>query len=246
MGKYNFKDAIRELKNMFSTPEFKSHIAQMPLVYIANGASMLAAAMQGLGAAKLARFRWLDKQPVFRKQVQEALRINANRIPKTTVIATSPDEVLDLASRYNLNFGDPKEAWMTHTPKIVKVPGSENSATLRRLERHLQEQVKTDLVNVPRDENNTVNLPAMQHELGHVQDFGEGKAQQDMMQPPAKHVKELFTGIATPDDTALGRMEVRAWENARVPAGHPMREAALDTYRHVHRYRLAQMIAQAF
>lgn len=244
MAQSSFKDAVKALKDMFSTQEFKSHMAQLPLIYAMSGSHRLAAAMQGLSAVKLARARWMDKNPLFRKSLGEALALSADRIPKKTVLATSPDELYRLSAQHGFPVGDPNESWMIHVPKEIVVRGNVSEKVKQRLIKALDARIKTDLVNVPRDAKGTVNMPVLRHELGHVKDFADGKAQQDQMQAPIKHVAELFSGVVNPDDTALGRMEVRAWDNADVPAGHPVREAALDTYRHLHRYKLAQMITQ--
>ena len=230
---------------MFSTKEFMANMAEVPLVYALNGASVLAAAMHGHGAMTMARFRWLDKQPVFRQAVADALKANASRIPNKTVITTSPDELYQKAVQYGFPLGpanSPRESWALHVPRELRNPDSIPVFLRRRVEN----QIKTDLVNVPRDDKGTINSLVLRHELGHVKDFGEGKAQEDLSQPPIKHIMDLFKGIVKPDDTALGRVEVRAWDNGNIPAGHPMREAALDTYRHLHRYKLAKMITQLF
>jgi len=244
MAQSSFKNAVKALKDMFSTKEFKTQIAQIPLVYALSGSHRLAAALHGLSAVKLARARWMNANPLFRKPLAKALSLSSDRIPKTTVIATSPGELLSLAQRHGFPIDNPEESWMIHRPVEIKLSESMPGFMRKRLEKQLMDHVKTDLVNVPKDNAGTVNMPVLRHELGHVKDFGEGKAQQDQMQAPIKHVAELFSGVVNPDDTALGRMEVRAWDNADVPAGHPVREAALDTYRHLHRYRLAQMITQ--
>ena len=244
MAQSSFKDAVKALKDMFSTAEFKTQMAQMPFVYALSGSHRLAAAMHGLAAVKLARARWMNANPLFRKPLAEALLLSADRIPRTTALATSPRELIQLAQRHSFPIDNPEESWMIHRPVEIKLSETMPEFLRKRVEKQLLDHVKTDLVNVPRDAKGTVNMPVLRHELGHVKDFADGKAQQDQTQAPIKHVAELFSGVVNPDDTALGRMEVRAWDNADVPAGHPVREAALDTYRHLHRYKLAQMITQ--
>lgn len=64
------------------------------------------------------------------------------------------------------------------------------------------------------------------HELGHAEDK-DLKVMDRLPFMPTNLIK----GLISPDSTGLVKSEARAWDNAKVPEGDPLREAALDTYR---------------
>ena len=67
---------------------------------------------------------------------------------------------------------------------------------------------------------------AMAHELGHAYDKDIKLSDRLLFLP-----RNFLPGFYNPDKSSLVRQETRAWDNAGVPAGDPMRESALDSYR---------------
>ncbi len=234
MGESGLKSVLSMGKDMLTRPDTLKGIAMTPLVYASSGASLLASALHLYGVSKDAIVDYTMKHPVFREPVGEAVQKYKDRIPQSTILATTQEALDNARRRYPFDPADDTpglrdtDSWMQHLE--VDAP------------RWMERYVKRDLVNVPQDDQGKVNVPVLLHELGHVKDYAEGKAQQEDEKMYTEALKDLFKGVVNPDDTALGRKEVRAWDNAGIPKGHPMRETALDTYRYVNRYRLIRSI----
>jgi len=78
-----------------------------------------------------------------------------------------------------------------------------------------------------------LNPYVLMHELGHAEDVarhGRNVVIKSLLSKP-RDLKQVLRYIAHPDDSHLVRMESRAWDNAGLGKGNPIREAALDTYR---------------
>ena len=74
------------------------------------------------------------------------------------------------------------------------------------------------------------------HELGHAADEELNSKDFSMWSRHPFLPRNLIPGLYNPDKAAILKQEIKAWDNAGVPAGDPVREKALDTYRAMQRY----------
>jgi len=203
-------------------------ISQNILPAIGLGASLLVLGTWGREIYLNRKVRKVTDSPNNRVKTSLALRRLKKTIPKDTYVATSPEERQRILDDIGLKDtrDDYHATWMTMTSP----EGEDYPATF---------------IYAPEDANGTVDYAGLKHEIGHALDHLNGRFGEqgrNIFSRAWHKVTDAARGMIDPDSTEALAPEISAWDNAGYAAGHPQREAALDTYRWEARTKLLQAL----